>query len=70
MGRKKKVVFEEKKTVRCPVRGHKHFLELIPSEDDPEFLVAFCGDRAVHKETAFPNRPSVGTKEYKVPKFD
>ena len=35
--------------VACPVRWHKHKLEVKPSPDRPDLVVAYCGERIVYQ---------------------
>lgn len=68
MPRKKKQTFEE---IQCPVRGHSHKIKVVPDENAPDFLVAYCGDRMVYRTFGGKKRPDppAVVYDYKVPKF-
>jgi len=36
-----------KKKIDCPVKGHKHKIELIPHPDMPGKVIGICGERVV-----------------------
>lgn len=40
------------KTVVCPLRGHKHDLELVPHPDRPDLVIARCEGRDVYQAPA------------------
>lgn len=52
MRKKKKEEPQKPKTVRCPVRGHRHELELLPHPERPDLVIARCGDRDVYQAPA------------------
>ena len=74
MPRKKKV--EKPTTIQCPIRGHRHALQLFPHPDRPDLVIARCGKRDVYQASAEP-RPESAEPEsaaprysYQVPKLD
>lgn len=77
MARQKNKTTEEApkpKTVKCPLRGHKHDLPLIPHPDRPDLVIARCGDRDVYQaratEAIRPVDPRMAGFTYVVPKFE
>lgn len=72
MVKKKKQQPEKPKTVKCPLRGHKHELPLIPSPGRPDLLIAQCSGRDVYQMRAAPQPRPVepAIVNYVVPNYE
>jgi len=42
--------------VKCPVRGHNHFLPVVPDPERYDLVIARCGDRVVYRASSAPPR--------------
>jgi len=77
MPRRKKVKAKEPETLyaQCPIRGHRHKLELVTDPDRPDLLVAYCDGRAVVRQANPEIHPVVEEQEppvtttYRVPSY-
>jgi len=73
--RKKKTEEPQKpKTVKCPLRGHKHDLPLVPHPDRPDLVIARCDNRDVYQapatESIRPVDPKMAGFTYVVPTYE
>jgi hypothetical protein len=69
--KKKQQEPERPKTIKCPLRGHRHELPLIPHPDRPDLVIAQCNGRDVYQtSSSLKSRPVEPATNYVVPNFD